>query len=245
MKIKYCTSFFLALFTIILTLLPASHSFAEDLKGRTWIYTQTSESNKSMTADRALQLLKAGNARFVEGQSKNKDLLKQAKLTIKGQYPFAIVLSCIDSRGSPELIFDQGIGDMFSTRLAGNVLDADQLGGMEYAAKVIGSHLIVVMGHTRCGAVAGACSNVELGNLTQLLEKIQPAINDVKKSKNVSSLNCQDYSIVDEIAQQNVRNVMADIKSKSDIIRKLIASGDVKIIGAMHDLRTGKVRFFE
>jgi carbonic anhydrase len=151
----------------------------------------------------------------------------------------------MDSRGSPELIFDQGIGDMFSTRLAGNVLDTDQLGGLEYATKAIGSHLIVVMGHTRCGAVAGACSSVKLGNLTQLLQKIQPAVENVKTSKNTSALNCQDTKIVDEIAKQNVLNVMHEIKDKSKIISDLIDSGEVKIVGGMHDLKTGEVTFFE
>lgn len=224
----------------------STSSFADDLKGRTWLYTQTSETHKSMTPDQALQRLKEGNARFANGQTKNRNLLKQAMLTSnKGQYPFAIILSCIDARGAPELIFDQGIGDTFSTRLAGNVLDADQLGGIEYATGVVGSRLIVVMGHTHCGAIAGACDGVELGNLTQLLQKINPAVNDVKKAQKTSTLNCQDINIVNAIAKQNVRNVIQEIKSKSKIVTHLLNSGDVKIVGAMHDLKTGKVTFFD
>jgi carbonic anhydrase len=235
-----------SLLTAILFILSATSSLADDLKGKTWLYTQTSQSQQSMTADKALQTLKEGNARFVQGHAKSRNLLKQLKLTGgKGQYPFAVILSCMDSRGSPELIFDQGIGDIFSTRLAGNVLDADQLGGIEFATSVVGSRLIVVMGHTHCGAVAGACSGVELGSLTQLLQKIHPAVEDVKKAKNVTKLDCKDTAIVNEIAKQNVRNVVREIKSKSKMTSDLIDSGDVKIVGAIHDLHTGKVTFFE
>lgn len=238
--------FFLSLVAFIMILFSSTSLFADDLKARTWLYTQTSESQKLMTPDIALQKLKEGNARFVNGQIKNRNLLKQAKLTSKkGQYPFAIILSCIDSRGAPELIFDQGIGDTFSTRLAGNVVDADQLGGIEYATKVIGSRLIVVMGHTQCGAVAGSCSGVELGVLTQLLQKIYPAVKSVKKANKTSELNCQDVNIVNAIAEQNVRNAVAEIKSKSKIVSDLISSGDVKVVGAMHDIRTGKVTFLD
>lgn len=221
----------------------ANNILAEDLHGDTWLYTQTSETQKSMTADKGLQLLKEGNARFVSGAGKQRNLLQQAKLTSKkGQYPFAVILGCMDSRGAPEILFDQGIGDIFSVRLAGNVLDQDQLGGLEYATKVIGSHLIVVMGHTRCGAVGGACAGVELGNLTQLLEKIHPAVETVKQAKS-GKLNCDDYHVVDEIARQNVLNVMKEIKEKSPVIRGLVDAGTVRIVGAMQDLNSGKVEF--
>lgn len=240
---RKCLLSFLVLFFILFS--PTS-LFADDLKDGVWLYTQTSESNKSMTPDIALKRLKEGNARFVNGQAKTRTLLKQAKLTSqKGQYPFAIILSCMDSRGAPELLFDQGIGDIFSTRLAGNVLDADQLGGIEYATKAVGSRLVVVMGHTQCGAIAGSCSGVELGSLTQLLQKIYPAVEDVKKANNTSTLNCQDINIVNAIAKQNVHNVVAEIKSKSKIVSDLIDSGEVKVVGAMHDIRTGKITFFE
>lgn len=238
--------FFIRLLAVLMALSLISPVLADDLKKNVWLYTQTGETMKAMTPDKALQKLKEGNVRFIQGQSKNRALLKQAKLThAKGQYPFAIILSCMDSRGSPELIFDQGIGDIFSVRLAGNVLDADQVGGMEYATKAVGSHLIVVMGHTRCGAVAGACNGVELGSLTQLLEKIHPAVEQVKKMKQTTEFNCQDHHIIDEIAKQNVLNVIREIKSKSPIISDLMDQGEVKIVGAMHDLQTGEVRFLD
>lgn len=245
MSINYCNRFLFPLLVLAAISL-SSAVFAENLQGGAWIYTQTSESNKSMTPDVALQKLKEGNARFVNGHTKNRNFLKQAKLTSKkGQYPFAIILSCMDSRGAPELIFDQGVGDVFSTRLAGNVLDADQLGGIEYATKAVGSRLVVVMGHTQCGAIAGSCSNVELGSLTQLLQKIQPAVAQVKQANNTSTLNCQDMNVVNAIARQNVLNIVQEIKTNSKIVADLINSGNVKIVGAMHDLKTGKVTFID
>jgi carbonic anhydrase len=207
-------------------------------------YTQSKESLKSMTPDTALTLLEEGNDRFVSGNMKNRNYLQQAKLTKKGQHPFAFVLSCMDSRGSPELIFDQGIGDIFAGRVAGNVISADQLGGMEFATEVMGAHIIVVMGHTSCGAVRGACAHVELGNLTQLVDKISPAVNEVKQHEQVAALNCEDPKVVDAIAKQNVLNMMQAIPEKSPIIKKLIAQKQVVIVGAMHDLSTGKVTFF-
>ena len=233
-------------FASIAMLLFTTTLLADNLHGDTWLYTQTSDTQKSMTPDKALQMLKEGNNRFIQGKSKARDLLQQAKLTNKkGQYPFAVILSCMDSRGSPEIIFDQGIGDVFSVRLAGNVLDRDQLGGLEYATKAIGSHLIVVMGHTRCGAVSGACSKVELGNLTQLLQKIDPAIAAVKLKKQAKTLNCQDPQIIDDIAKQNILDVIQAINKESKIIHDLIASGAVRIVGAMHDLHTGEVTFID
>ncbi len=241
-KMSVCLLSFVGALAILSS---STNVFADDLKGDTWIYTQTSESQKDMTADKALQMLKDGNARFVNGTGKNRDLVAQAKLTgTKGQYPFAVILSCMDSRGSPELLFDQGIGDVFSVRLAGPVLDADQLGGMEFATKVIGSKLIVVMGHTRCGAVAGACAGVQMGNLTQLLDKINPAVAAVKKAHQ-GKLDCNDTNMVNEIAKQNVKDLIAEIKAKSKVINDLVNSGNVKIVGAMQDVETGKVTFIE
>jgi carbonic anhydrase len=221
-----------ALCALFVIFFPTANLLAENLKNDSWLYTQTSESQKSMTADKGLQILKEGNARFVNGSIKNRNFLNQVKLThSKGQYPFAIILSCMDSRGSSELIFDQGIGDIFSIRVAGNVLDADQIGGLEFATKAVGSHLIVVMGHTSCGAVAGACSGVKLGNLTQLLQKIQPAVDVVKQTKKNQPLNCQDNKIIDEIAKQNALSVIQEVKKESKIISDLIASGDVRVVG--------------
>lgn len=233
-------------FSLLSLIFFSTNLCAEEQKNVSWLYTQTSESQKLMTADKGIQILKEGNARFVNGITKHRNLLNQVKLTHrKGQYPFAIILSCMDSRGSSDLIFDQGIGDIFSIRVAGNVLDEDQLGGLEFATKVVGTHLVVVMGHTSCGAMAGSCNKVKLGHLTQLLQKIQPAIDIVKQTKKGQELNCQDNMIIDDIAKQNVLLVVQRIKQESKIISDLIAKGDVKIVGAMHNLKTGEVSFIE
>ena len=196
-------------------------------------YTQSKEKLKSMTPAIALQLLKEGNQRFVAGQMKNRNFLQQAKLTKKGQHPFAFILSCMDSRGSPELIFDQGIGDIFAGRVAGNVINDDQLGGMEYATQVMGAHIIVVMGHTSCGAVQGACSKVDLGNLTQLLDKISPAVNTVKDNLQGKPLDCQSPVTVNAIAKQNVMNMIEEIQKRSPTIKKLIDQNQVVIVGCL------------
>ena len=215
--------------------------FAEDAS----TYTQSAEKLKLMTPETALKLLKEGNGRFVSGSMKNRNFLQQAKLTKKGQHPFAFILSCMDSRGSPELIFDQGIGDIFAGRVAGNVIDKDQLGGMEYATQVMGSHIIVVMGHTACGAVKGACDDVKLGNLTQLVNKITPAVKTVKKDSHASALDCNDMKNVNAIARQNVLNMVQEIKNESPVVKNLIAQKQVMIVGAMYDLATGRVTFID
>jgi carbonic anhydrase len=174
-----------------------------------------------------------------------RNLLQQAKTTsLKGQFPAAVILSCMDSRGSPELIFDQGLGDVFSVRVAGNVSDTDQIGGMEFATKAIGSKVIMVMGHTQCGAVRGACQDVQLGNLTELLNKIKPAVKQVKEAAN-GNIDCSNDTTVDDIAKQNVINVMKQIEEKSPLIHDQIKNKQVLMVGAMHDLRSGKVRFFD
>jgi carbonic anhydrase len=147
----------------------------------------------------------------------------------------------MDSRGSPELIFDQGIGDIFAGRVAGNVIDDDQLGGMEYATAVMGSHVIVVMGHTACGAVKGACTDTRLGNLTQLVKKIMPAVNTVRKN---STADCDNAQTINAIAKQNVLNMVKELEKRSPIIKNLIAKKQVMVIGAIHDLSTGRITFF-
>jgi carbonic anhydrase len=215
-----------------ISLLASSSLFAID----TWTYTQSSEKLKLMTPATALILLQEGNARFVSGNMKNRNFLQQAKITKKGQHPFAFVLNCMDSRGSPELIFDQGIGDIFAGRVAGNVVNDDQLGGMEYATQVMGAHIVVVMGHTSCGAVKGACEKVTLGNLTQLVNKISPAVNAVQQNTHQVSLNCNDSTTIDMIAKQNVLDMIHEIKNKSPVVKNLVDKNQVMIIGAMHDL---------
>ena len=202
----------------------------------------TKERQEAMTPESALVELKAGNARFVSGHPLHRDMLEDVKTTAAGQYPIAVVLSCLDSRKPIEIVLDQGIGDIFSARIAGSVVNDDILGSMEFACKVSGAKLIVVMGHSNCGAVKGAIDNVELGNLTGLLDKIKPAISDVpddgqpRTSKNLE--------FVDKVAEANVRLVMKQIPERSPILKEMIDSGQVGLVGGMYDLETGKVRFF-
>ncbi len=208
-------------------------------------YTMTKEKLENMTPHQALKHLIEGNHRFLTNNIINRNILAQKKFTSKhGQYPAALVLSCMDSRGVPEVVFDQAVGDIFTVRLAGNVIDKDQLGGMEFATKIVGTKLIVVMGHTQCGAVIGACSNVKLGNLTQLLNKIKPAVEDVK-SKQKNKISCDDAKTIDKIAKQNVLNSIKQIKNTSPVVRDLLKNNKIMIVGAMHHLDTGKVDFFD
>jgi carbonic anhydrase len=203
----------------------------------------SAESQATVTPEKALQFLKEGNGRFVNNLKVNRNLLEQVNDTREGQWPFAIVLSCIDSRTSAELIFDQGLGDVFSVRIAGNILNEDILGSMEFATKVVGSRIIVVLGHTKCGAVKGACDHIEMGNLTTLLNKIQPAVYEEKSvSDNRTSKNSE---FVEKVATLNVQLTMERIRRESVIIRELEESGAIKIVGGMYDVDTGKVDFYE
>jgi carbonic anhydrase len=203
----------------------------------------TKERQEAMTPESALAELKAGNARFVSGHPLNRDMQADVKATASGQYPIAVVLSCLDSRKPIEIVLDQGIGDIFSARIAGNVLNDDILGSMEFACKVSGAKLVVVMGHSNCGAVKGAIDNVELGNLTGLLDKIKPAINDVPD--NGQPRTSKNPEFVDEVAEANVRLVMREIPERSPILKEMIDSGQIGLVGGMYDLNTGKVRFFD
>ncbi len=204
--------------------------------------TQTKETRSKMSPQDALQMLKEGNKRFVNGTKYQRDYIQQAFETAEGQYPYAIVLSCIDSRSSSEIIFDQGIGDIFNARVAGNISDEDILGSMEFACMVNGSKLIVVIGHTGCGAIKGACDDVHLGNLTSLLEKIKPAVDAVTYTGDRTSKN---HEFVEKVAKENVLHTMEDIKKNSPILKDLIDNGTVLLIGAMYDIDTGKVTFYE
>ena len=197
----------------------------------------TKESLAAMKPADALEKLKQGNGRFVSGASGPRDLKAQVKATASGQYPFAAVLSCMDSRVPPEMVFDQGIGDLFVVRVAGNVIDSDDLGSLEYGTKVVGSKLIIVMGHTSCGAVKGAIEDVQLGNLTMLLEKIRPVV------KASGPGDAHDAAYVDRVAEANVRQSIREMREKSPTIRELADSGKIGIAGAMYDVSTGKVTF--
>ncbi|MEL5993420.1 carbonic anhydrase family protein [Hymenobacter segetis] len=203
----------------------------------------TQETQASLTPTTALQILREGNSRFVNNLKANRDLLEQAGYTADGQFPFAVILSCIDSRTSAELIFDQGLGDIFSVRIAGNIINEDILGSMEFACKVAGSKIIVVLGHTKCGAVKGACDHVEMGNLTALLNKIQPAVFDEKTElENRTSNNA---AFVEKVALINVKRTVRGIMERSPILKEMIEKGEVGIVGGMHDIATGRVAFLQ
>src|SRR5262245_6858623 len=199
---------------------------------------QTAASQAAMTPAQALQRLKDGNARFLSGKTEKHDWSKQIKATASGQYPFAAVLACMDSRAPVEIVFDQGIGEMFVVRVAGNVVDDDDLGSLEYTAHS-GSKLLVVMGHTSCGAVKGALEGVQLGNLTGLLGKIHPAM-EAAHCSDAKSVQC-----VDDVTEQNVRNSMKEIRARSPYLAKDLDEGKLALVGAIYDVGTGKVRFLE
>lgn len=205
--------------------------------------THTKATQGSLTPEQALEILKEGNERFVKNIKANRNLLEQVIETSTGQFPFAAILSCIDSRTSAELIFDQGLGDIFSIRIAGNVLNDDILGSMEYACKLSGSKLIVVLGHTKCGAISGACDHVELGYVTQLLEKIQPAIALEKETTENRNSSNQDFVL--NVSRNNVNLVVKAIRASSPILKELESHQQIKIIGGLYHLDTGKVDFFE
>ena len=202
--------------------------------------THTKESQANMTPATALEYLKEGNARFVNSTKADRNLLEQVKETGAGQYPYATILSCIDSRVSAELVFDQGVGDIFSIRIAGNILNEDILGSMEFACKVVGTKLIVVLGHNKCGAVNGAIDQVELGNLTGLLDKIKPAINAVKQE---STNGSGDEDFRDNVVERNVIDVANEIPERSEILRQMIADGDLAIARGVYSVETGLVVF--
>ncbi|MBK7182469.1 MAG: carbonic anhydrase [Bacteroidetes bacterium] len=205
----------------------------------------TSESQATITPSRALEILKEGNMRFVNNLKANRNLLQQANDTRDGQWPFAVILSCIDSRTSAELIFDQGLGDVFSIRIAGNIVNTDIIGSIEFACKVAGSKLIVVMGHTQCGAIKGACNHVEMGNLTELLSKIQPAIYQERTITDPEKRNAKNEVFVENVTTLNVKRSVKTIIDRSYILEQMIENGEIAIIGAKHDLDTGIVEFYD
>ncbi|SMC20430.1 carbonic anhydrase [Andreprevotia lacus DSM 23236] len=207
--------------------------------------THTSETQATVTPALALQFLKEGNARFVNNLRVSRDLLQQANETRDGQWPFATIVSCIDSRTSAELIFDQGLGDIFSVRIAGNVINTDILGSLEFACNVAGSRLIVVLGHSSCGAIKGACDHVQLGNLTELLSKIQPAVYQEGQTLEPAKRTSKNPEFVENVADLNVRHAVRSIINRSYILEHMVAAGQIGIIGAKHDLATGEVTFFD
>ena len=205
----------------------------------------TKSTQALMTPEKALQSLKEGNERFQNRKREERNLIEQVKDTSEGQYPFATVLSCIDSRVSAELIFDQGIGDIFSIRIAGNFVNTDILGSMEFACKLAGTRLIIVLGHTSCGAVKGACDDAKLGNLTSMLSKIKPAVDSTTMPSDTSIRNSSNISFVNDVAVKNVELNIQNILNSSEVISEMVNNGEVKIIGAMYDVSSGAVNFFE
>ena len=203
----------------------------------------TLETQTTVTPDKALNFLKEGNQRFVNNLKANRDLLEQVNATRAGQWPFAVVLSCIDSRTSAELIFDQGLGDVFSVRIAGNIVNTDILGSMEFACKVANSKLIVVLGHSKCGAIKGACDHIEMGNLTELLSKIQPAVYQETETSNQRNSNNPQF--VENVSIINVKRSVRNIIERSYVLEQLLESGAIGIVGAMHNIETGKVTFYD
>ena len=205
----------------------------------------TKSTQALMTPEKALLSLKEGNERFQNRKREERNLIEQVKDTSEGQYPFATVLSCIDSRVSAELIFDQGIGDIFSIRIAGNFVNTDILGSMEFACKLAGTRLIVVLGHTSCGAVKGACDDAKLGNLTSMLAKIKPAVDSTTLPSDINIRNSSNISFVNDVAVKNVELNIQNILNSSEVISEMVNNEEVKIIGAMYDVSSGAVNFFE
>lgn len=201
----------------------------------------TEEAQAKISPHEALTELKEGNARFVAGKLRDRYLPEEVRATAPHQYPFAAILSCLDSRVPVELVFDQGIGDVFSARVAGNVLNDDIVGSLEFACKVSGAKLIVVLGHSNCGAIKGAIDDVQLGNLTGLLDKIKPAENQVPQ--NVQPRTSKNKDFVEQVAEQNVRMVMQQIRERSPVLREMLDSRKIELVGAMYDLKTGETHF--
>ena len=204
--------------------------------------TLTKELQNAITPSMAIDILKEGNNRFVNNLKINRNLLQQANETSDGQHPFAVILSCIDSRTSAELIFDQGLGDIFSIRIAGNILNEDILGSMEFGCKVAGAKIIVVLGHTKCGAIKGACDHVEMGNLTTLLTKIKPAVDDEITTK--ENRNSKNEEFVEKVAAIHVKRTIKAITERSSILKEMMEGGLIGIVGGIYDVTSGKVIFY-
>lgn len=205
---------------------------------------QSKESQSAMTIADALQELKDGNNRFTSNTALNRAFSAQVQETATGQYPFAAIVSCIDSRIPTEIVFDQGIGDIFNARIAGNFINEDILGSLEFACKLAGSKLLVIMGHTSCGAVKGACDHAKLGNLTQMLDKIQPAVEKVKTPEGVDR-SSKNIDFVNEVSKVNVELTIENVKSQSPVLNEMYEAGEINIIGAMYDVASGKVEFYD
>ena len=203
--------------------------------------TLTKELQESITPEQALELLSEGNKRFVGNLKANRNLLQQANETSENQHPFAIILSCIDSRTSAEIIFDQGLGDIFSVRIAGNIMNEDILGSMEFACKVAGSKIIIVLGHSNCGAIKGACDRVEMGNLTSLLAKIRPAIDE--ENTVIENRDSSNEEFVEKVTLINVKRTLNSIVQRSPILKEMVEKQEILLVAGVHNISTGEVVF--
>lgn len=203
--------------------------------------TQTKESQSSITPEGVLKLLKEGHQRYLDGKMLNRNLIEQVKATASAQYPYAVVLNCLDSRVIPESVFDQGIGDIFDARVAGNFVNDDILGSMEFACKITGAKLILVVGHTNCGAIKGAIDDAELGNLTQLLDKIKPAVARTKYDGERTSKNLE---FVDLVSKENVLMAIENIKLNSPVLKEMLDKNEIMIAGCMYNISDGTVEFY-
>jgi len=207
--------------------------------------TQTAESQSKLSPKEAIQLLKEGNKRFVSREMRERDLMAQVEVTSKGQFPFACIVGCIDSRVPATTVFDQGIGSLFIATVAGNIINEDILGSLEFGCAAAGSKAIVVLGHTSCGAVKGACDSVELGNLTSLLSKINASVKETVEPNDPTMRNSSNLLFVNEVAKNNVLRSVENIRVKSNVLRRLEEEGKITIVGAMYDVGTGKVSFLD
>jgi carbonic anhydrase len=205
--------------------------------------TITQELQEKISPAEALEILRGGNKRFIQNLKVNRNFLEQVNITRDGQWPFAVVLSCIDSRTSAELIFDQGLGDIFSVRIAGNIINDDILGSMEFACKVAGSKFVLVLGHKKCGAIKGACDGVKLGHLSVLLSKIEPAIQE--ETTTLKDRNAGNEEFVENVARINVKRVVKEVLNRSSILKEMVDEGSIGIGGAMYDVTTGEVEFYD
>ncbi|MGB5498912.1 MAG: carbonic anhydrase family protein [Maribacter sp.] len=215
-----------------------------EFKKQNTMKAHTKETQATMTPEKALQYLREGNQRFQNNLKANRNLLEQVNDTSDGQFPFATILSCIDSRVSAELVFDQGLGDIFSVRIAGNFINEDILGSMEFACKLAGTKLLVVLGHTSCGAVKGACDHARMGNLTALISKIEPAVDAVQEPMDKSLRNSSNLEFVDNVAEKNVHMAIENIRKDSPILAEMEENKEILIVGAMYDISSGEVTFF-
>jgi len=231
----------IVLLSVLFCLTNSAYTQAADKKNV--FNTMTKQMQKEITPAMALEKLKKGNERFVSGNMIERDLMSQVKQTAAGQYPIASIVSCLDSRIAPEFVFDQGVGDIFVARIAGNIVNDDILGSLEFGSKLAGSKLIVIMGHSECGAVKGACDGAQLGLLTANLASINPAVENRKHMHELIASKNKEF--VQDVAVENVKLQMKELYNRSLVLREMIDSSELKLVGAMYDVATGKVSFFE